>query len=52
MVLLRHITASSPTYAVHYHSAVYSLRLIGKMIAREYLSTGEDRPENTGRKNS
>ena len=28
------------------------LRLIGKMIAREYLSTGEDRPENTGRKNS
>ena len=25
MVLLRHITASSPAYAVHYHSAVYTM---------------------------
>ena len=26
MVLLRHITASSPAYAVHYHSVVYTSR--------------------------
>ena len=27
MVLLRHITAPSPAYAVHYHSAVYMFAL-------------------------
>ena len=42
MVLLRHITASSPADAVHYHSAVYRRHEI-----REYWQSGAaDAQEN------